>query len=139
MACYKNLFVSFICIYLISNHANAGEKVSLNLKRLHSDPVAAALRQTFDAYLRNVPYNKDAKEFHFDKSYLRLFSEKFIVLGIEEGGFGGYYITVVISPQKLRLLRLWLYQTDEADYQIRQIDKISISKEEMKDVSGVSL
>ena len=131
MGRYKKSFLTLICICLIP-YVEAGEKISLNLKGLHSDPVAVALRQTFDAYLRNVPYNKDAKEFHFDKSYLRSFSEKFIVLGIQDGDFGGYFVTILISPQKMQVWRLWIYQTDEREYQIRQIEKIHVTKEEVR-------
>ena len=130
-AVHKKTFLLFLSVCAFFAEVNAGEKVSLNIKQLHSDPISGIVRKTFDEYLKNDPV-KGIKEIHFEKSYIRLFSEKFIVLGIEEGGFGGYFVTILVSQKKMNMLRLWIYSTDKDEYQIREIKWFSLSKDEMR-------
>ncbi len=54
------------------------------------------------------------------------------MLGIDEGGFGGSFVTMVVSPNNMSVWQLWLYATDENEYQIRQITTIPLNAQEMK-------
>ena len=64
---------------------------------------------------------------------LRLFSEKFIVLEIADGPMGGYWVRILICPQKMQAWQLWIYRTDEKEYQIRSLENKPLTQADLKE------
>ena len=100
---------------------------------LYSYPIAKALRQTLNAYLKaQSRYENSEGTYALAKLYLPLFSRKFVALEIWDGDFGGHFVTVAMDPERMRFLRLWIYKIDGDDfeYQIREAKEISFGLKE---------
>ena len=130
---HKILICCFMLLSVSLVPARAGEKVSLNIWQLHAHPISQVMRQTFDAYyFKNGTINQYANEVNGLLPYMPRFSEKFVVLGIQEGGFGGDFVTILISPRNMAVWQVWLYRIDNHEYQIRQIRNFPLSQDERK-------
>ncbi len=130
----------FLLIFLLTNsslQAADKEYVSFDLASSHNHPVTKRLRESFDVLFKKY----SANEISFDrlklgKRQIEMLKEKFVVLVVSEGEFGGYFLTIVISlkeaPYKFYSWRVWLYDIsgNGEEFEIRNIKETAIGKKE---------
>ena len=133
----KRFFFVLSCFLLFSLAAWAGhkpsdDKISIPLGELSADPVSKSLRQTFDVYAQREGQQSAMLDGLGIRPYLPLFREKFVVLEILPGDFGGFWIRIFLSPQKMIPLLIWVYDIGENEHDIRSIEKIKINNSDRK-------
>lgn len=126
----KSIILGILIIGLVSP-IWATQKISLELPENKIDVASKALRAAFDSYSRNQVSQKNEGDITKLKVYLPNFCEKFIVLEEKEGDFGGYWLTIVIARKKMQFWKVWIFPTNKNSYQIRQIQDIRLSIDEM--------
>ncbi|MBI5300156.1 MAG: hypothetical protein HY877_07705 [Deltaproteobacteria bacterium] len=109
------------------------------MAQFYADPITKGLRKTFDNYHKQ--YRQNPSFYHVGienmRPYFYLFAEKFIVMDIQETGFGGSFVTIMISPKKRFLWQLWISQIDTEEYNIREIKEIATNKEDAQQLTSL--
>jgi len=113
------------------------ESINTDLKLLYSSKITKNLRKSMDLYVNQKiiisPTMNDLKD-----DYFELFKEKFLMLKIVQGDFGGYFVTIMISSKQTLALRLWIYAVDNDEYEIRYIKKLPLSKETKIELDNIA-
>ena len=114
-----------------ASHKALRDEVSIPVGSLSQDPVAKSLRVTLNRYADGDQTSEALDAFGI-RPYLPLFREKFVVLEIRDGDFGGYWINIFISEKQMVPLLIWIYDIGENEYEIRSIEKKNLSKKDRK-------
>ena len=133
----KKIVFALSCILLFhftswAEHKCPEDKISIPVGSLFTDPVSKSLRKTLDAYAQREGQPDAMLDSLGIRPYLPLFREKFIVLQISRGPFGGYWVNVILSTQKMAPLLMWVYDIGENEYEIRSLEKINLNKSDRK-------
>ena len=129
-----SLFLHFFFFSLTAygDHKRPKSTVCIPVRSLSQDPVAKSLRKTLNQYAQREGDGCLSADHFGITPYLSLFGEKFIVLQIQEGDFGGYWLNIISSPKKMVHLRVWIYDIDEDEYEIRLIERIKQNNSDRK-------
>ena len=88
------------------------------------------IRQTFNALLHTQMVVPQAVWVQNAAPYILFFNRKFIVLKTQAGDFGGFWATILIDPENMKIWRLWLSPYQSNKYQIRSIEEIPLTSKE---------
>lgn len=131
----KFLFL-FLGIFLLQGHG-IGATIPVNVAELSSDPVAKQVRKLFNKQLLQDPSSQDIQSLVL-KIYISMLNEKYITLEIEAGEFGGYFVTVLLSQKKMVPLKLWVYQIEKNQYEIREVKKFNLNNADQKQMKQLN-
>jgi len=131
----KKLHFLFTLLFLaLAPHQSFATEKTIDIEALYNNPISADLRATFDSYA--AKYNPSQTlplliRRNITNAQLKLFKEKFIVLEIVRGPFGGFFVDIILNRQKIKMWRLWIYDIsgDRSEYDIRQITEFKLRGE----------
>jgi len=131
----KSAFLA-ILFFLFSFNAAAYEYISFDLAAIYKNKISHDLRKTFDDYLNNKNLDVPREMHAVSPNNLKFFKEKFLVLQINKNPFGGYSLWILIAPKTLRSWKIWIYETGEGEYQIRNLQEKIIEKRDLQEFEG---
>lgn len=133
----KQSLISLLLIFYSMAFSHAAHKCPedkdcFHVGALSLDPISKSLRKTLNEYTRFIDQESATVDNFGIRPYLPFFHEKFIVLRIQDGDFGGYWIHIFLSPKRMIPLLIWIYEVDENEFLIRSLEKIPLNKGELK-------
>lgn len=130
----------FLLIFLsLTSHSFAADDgyIHYDLDATSAHKATKYLRETFDAIVKNPSCElADPGILKLSKRQLQMMKEKFLVLDISEGDFGGYFLNIVISPKKsahkFYTWQVWIYDIsgEEKEWQLRYLKEFSVKKKD---------
>ncbi len=109
-----------------------------HLKCLRNETIVSSIRKNFlEAKALKKSCSKCREVFPDSVKFQNLFHQPLMALEIDTKDFGGYWVFVIFR-RDTKLYRLWLYEIDEGDFQLREIKRIEMShllKSKFKDLS----
>lgn len=98
--------------------------------------LAKAVRFNLSKVEHNKKYCPECHEpFINAKKYLSLYGSSFMALGLSRQGFGGYNLYVVFKHDP-KLYKLWFYEIDDNEFQLRRISEEEIHQELSDDIKN---
>jgi len=64
------------------------------------------------------------------EKFLDVYTKKFLVLGLEPHGFGGVWAIIAVEGEPGNVFRLWLYDINDNEYDLRSIEELPGALEE---------
>ena len=64
------------------------------------------------------------------EKFLGVYAKKFLVLGLEPHGFGGVWAIIAVEGEPGNVFRLWLYDINDNEYDLRSIEELPGALEE---------
>jgi hypothetical protein len=130
----------FLLFFLFTNlSANAADKayVNFDLAAAHDHEAGRYLRQAFDDRLKIYSSGDCYLDIlKLKKRQIEMMKEKFVVLRVFDGPFGGYFLNIVIfskkTPYKFYVWQVWIYDIngDNSGWEIRSIKESHIKKKD---------
>jgi len=101
------------------------------LKEIYGTPIPIQIRKNFD---QTIQTHKTCSECALgildgDK-FINIYAKKFIVLSLSPNSFGGYWAFIAVEGELKHTFRLWLYDIDSNEYDLRSVEELSNSLDE---------
>ena len=101
------------------------------LQEIYTTPIPAEIRRNFDDVLRIRDACPECPLGVLDgEKFLDVYTKKFLVLELEPHGFGGVWAIIAVEGEPRNVFRLWLYDIDENEYDLRSIEELPGALEE---------
>ena len=132
-----------LCLSVIRKHCLPHDRILLTLavwsvfclpafadgvkgfQEIYATPVPVQIRKNFDAL---VEIQKTCPECWLGvldgEKFVGIYPKKFIVLSIEPCSFGGVWAFIAVESERRDTFRLWLYDVDEEEYDLRSIEEL---------------
>lgn len=95
------------------------------LKEIYNTSIPCEIRRNFDLHLHTQQACPEAKLLILDGEKFRdIYDNKFLVIGLQPNSFGGLWATILVKDNKLRVFRLWLYDINKNEYDLRSITEL---------------
>ncbi len=127
--------IFFLTFLFISPALKADNKeyVSYDLLSSYNHQTSKELRKNFDILFENYNANRvDFDLLKLNKKQIKRLQEKFIILGVNSGEFGGYFFTIIFSQKntshKFYIWKIWLYDIsgNNEEFEIRSIKVLDV-------------
>ncbi|MEW5758725.1 MAG: hypothetical protein AB1755_04585 [Candidatus Omnitrophota bacterium] len=111
------------------------------LHKIYNTPIPCEIRRNFDSYIYTQKAYPDAKLAIVDgEKFKDIYDNKFLVIGLQDNSFGGLWVTILVEDKKLRVFRLWLYDIDDNEFDLRSITELSgqLNEEGIRQLTSVN-
>ena len=98
---------------------------------MYATPIPAEIRRNFDEAIHIHDACPECPLGILDgEQFLDVYGKKFLVLGLEPHDFGGVWAVIAVEGELRTAFRLWLYDIDEDEYDLRSIEELAEFLEE---------
>ena len=101
------------------------------LKEIYETPIPAQIRRNFNQVVETRNTCPDCVLGVFDgEKFMDVYPRKFIVLSLTPNSFGGVWAFIAVQGERKDTYRLWLYDIDDNEYDLRSIEELPSSMDE---------
>jgi hypothetical protein len=101
------------------------------LEEIYDTPIPSEIRRNFDEYIHVRETCPECEQGVLDgEEFVDIYTKKFIVIGFYPNGFGGVWAVIAVEGVPLRAFRLWLYDINPDEYDLRSVAELKGSFEE---------
>ncbi|MBI2104536.1 MAG: hypothetical protein HYT90_02990 [Candidatus Omnitrophica bacterium] len=95
------------------------------LQEIYTTPIPAEIRRNFD---RTIRIHDTCPECHLGvldgEKFIGLYTKKFLVVGVSPNSFGGVWAVIAVEGEPRDAYRLWLYDVENDEYDLRSIEEL---------------
>ena len=101
------------------------------LKEIYETPIPAQIRKNFNQVVETHNTCPDCVLGVLGgEKFMGVYPRKFIVLSLSPNGFGGVWAFIAVEGERKDTYRLWLYDIDGNEYDLRSIEELPNSMDE---------
>ena len=101
------------------------------LKEIYETPIPRQIRKNFDQIVKTRSTCPECVLGVLDgEKFFDVYRKKFIVLSLSPNGFGGVWAFIAVEDDRKNTFRLWLYDIDDNEYDLRSIEELPNSMDE---------
>lgn len=134
---YPHCVISLLVASCFVSWALVFTKEIRGLREIYNTPIPSEIRRNFDEYIHVRETCPECKQGVLDgEKFVDIYSKKFIVIGFYPNSFGGIWAVIVVEDDSLRAFRLWLYDINPEEYDLRSVTELkgSFDKEAMHEL-----
>ena len=101
------------------------------LQEIYETPIPAQIRKNFDGLVEIRKICPECELGVLDgEKFVDIYPKKFIVLSLEPNSFGGFWVSIAVEGERKNTFRLWLYEVQDKEYDLRSIEELPGALEE---------
>ena len=101
------------------------------LQEIYETPIPAQIRKNFDGLVEIRKICPECELGVLDgEKFVDIYPKKFIVLSLEPNSFGGFWVSIAVEGERKNTFRLWLYEVQDKEYDLRSIEDLPESLDE---------
>lgn len=101
------------------------------LQEIYDTPIPTEIRRNFDEYIHVREACPECEQGVLDgEEFVDIYTKKFIVIGFYPNSFGGVWAVIAVEDDALRAFRLWLYDINPNEYDLRSVTELTGSFDE---------